>query len=85
MKQNNLNPLSILLPAAQAPFFISAFLAIRGMSKFPVESFTTGGALWFTDLTLADPYYILPVLATGSILVMVYVSLRIKQLKKFFL
>ena len=27
-----------------------------------VESFQTGGAYWFTDLTTADPTYILPAL-----------------------
>jgi YidC/Oxa1 family membrane protein insertase len=43
------------------------------MCNLPVESFTTGGALWFTDLTIADPTYILPILSTTSILIMIHV------------
>lgn len=52
---------------------ISTFLAIRGMAKLPVDSLSTGGALWFTDLTMADPFYVLPVLATASILTIIRV------------
>lgn len=33
-----------------------------------VPSLTEGGALWFTDLTSADPYYLLPALAGLSFL-----------------
>ena len=28
-----------------------------------VPSFKEGGALWFTDLTTSDPYFILPVMS----------------------
>jgi len=28
-----------------------------------VPSFKEGGALWFTDLTTPDPYFILPVMS----------------------
>lgn len=31
--------------------------------SFSIESFKTGGILWFTDLTAQDPYFILPILA----------------------
>jgi YidC/Oxa1 family membrane protein insertase len=43
------------------PFFISFFLGIRGLANYPLESMMYGGALWFPDLTVCDPYYILPV------------------------
>ena len=43
------------------PFFISFFLAVRGLANYPLESMMYGGTLWFPDLTVADPYYILPV------------------------
>ena len=32
---------------------------------------TVGGALWFTDLTVADPYYLLPIAASGIFLLTV--------------
>ncbi|XP_060606677.1 mitochondrial inner membrane protein OXA1L-like [Ruditapes philippinarum] len=40
------------------------------MSNLPVESMKTGGMLWFTDLTVPDPTYILPACAALSVLAM---------------
>ncbi len=57
------------------PFVISTFIGIKGMCNLPVESLMTSGMLWFPDLTAADPYFILPVLASGSILAIVAVSI----------
>ncbi|ETE62324.1 Mitochondrial inner membrane protein OXA1L, partial [Ophiophagus hannah] len=51
-------------PWSQAPIFISFFFALRKMAECPVPSMQTGGLWWFTDLTAADPYYILPVMAS---------------------
>ncbi|XP_077982453.1 mitochondrial inner membrane protein OXA1L-like [Glandiceps talaboti] len=69
MKRNNVNPLkSFLIPLAQAPIFISFFIGLRRMATLPVESMKTGGLYWFTDLTVADPYYILPVVASLTML-----------------
>lgn len=66
-KKNDVNPLrGFLVPLAQAPIFISFFVALRKMSYLPVPSLQTGGALWFPDLTVADPYYILPLAVTGT-------------------
>ena len=40
---------------------------------FPVFSslfsMTTGGLAWFTDLTVADPYYVLPVIMATSLFI----------------
>ena len=33
------------------------------MAAAPIESMKIGGMLWFTDLTLPDPYYLLPIAA----------------------
>lgn len=68
MKEKNVNPLkSMIIPFAQAPVFISFFFALRGMANLPVESFKTGGMLWFTDLTVPDPFYILPLITSVSL------------------
>ena len=72
MKMNGIGVGSMLFPMIQLPFVISTFIAIRKMCKLPVESMETGGALWFTDLTIADPYFILPTIASASILAIVY-------------
>ena len=49
--------------------FSSMFFGLRGMAYLPVESLTTGGALWFTDLTAIDPYIILPLMTAGSLFI----------------
>jgi len=67
--KNNCHPIKALLsPMIQLPLFISFFFALRGMSYLPIESMKTGGLFWFTDLTLQDPYFILPVLASATML-----------------
>ncbi|XP_062239681.1 mitochondrial inner membrane protein OXA1L isoform X1 [Platichthys flesus] len=66
-KKHDVNPLrGLLVPLVQAPIFVSFFIALRKMAYLPVPSMQTGGMLWFTDLTAADPFYILPVVVTGT-------------------
>ncbi|KAM4612046.1 mitochondrial inner membrane protein OXA1L [Polymixia lowei] len=66
-KAHDVNPLrGFLVPLVQAPVFISFFIALRKMAYLPVPSLQTGGTLWFTDLTAADPFYILPLAVTGT-------------------
>ncbi|XP_036374816.1 mitochondrial inner membrane protein OXA1L-like [Megalops cyprinoides] len=66
-KKHDVNPLrGFLVPLVQAPVFISFFIALRKMSYLPVPSMQSGGLWWFTDLTAADPYYILPLAVTGT-------------------
>lgn len=53
-----------LMPLIQIPLGFGTFRLVRGMGYLPVPGFENGGALWFNDLTMADPYLILPI-ATG--------------------
>merc|ERR1719411_1022939 len=53
--------------AMQLPIFMSMFLALRGMAKLPVLSMKTGGLFWFSNLTLTDPFYLLPILTSSSL------------------
>ncbi|XP_033626887.1 mitochondrial inner membrane protein OXA1L-like [Asterias rubens] len=72
MKKHNVNPLKSFVGVLfQAPIFISFFIGLRRMASLPVESMTQGGMLWFTDLTTADPYFVLPVLASLSMLAVI--------------
>lgn len=50
----------IAIPFITVPFSYGMFRLMRGMAAIPVPSLENGGILWFTDLTIADPYYILP-------------------------
>lgn len=63
--KNDCNPLkSLMLPLLQAPVMISFYLALRDMANLPVPQFREGGIGWFTDLTVADPTYVLPVVSS---------------------
>ena len=65
----NANPLkSVATLIIQAPMFIGFFSALRGMAAAKVPSLVEGGAFWFPDLTIADPSYALPVLASCTFL-----------------
>ncbi|XP_077299841.1 mitochondrial inner membrane protein OXA1L-like [Arctopsyche grandis] len=65
MKERNIKPIrNALTPMVQFPFFISFFLGLRGMANYPVESMSHGGLFWFTDLTVPDQYYLLPIMTS---------------------
>lgn len=65
--EHGCNPMKMfLMPMLQMPIFVSFFMALRGMAQLPVHSMKTGGTLWFTDLTIPDPTFALPVLACAS-------------------
>jgi YidC/Oxa1 family membrane protein insertase len=55
---------SIAAPLVQAPIFIGMFFGMKKMPELFPDQLSTGGLWWFTDLTVPDPTYILP-LACG--------------------
>ena len=57
----------------QLPIFVSVYTGIREMAQLPVVSMQTGGLLWFTDLTIADPYFGLPLMTATTLLVTIEV------------
>ncbi|KAL0249935.1 hypothetical protein I308_103238 [Cryptococcus tetragattii IND107] len=61
MKEHNVNPLRpLMLPLIQMPIFLTFFSIVRGLANLPLPQLKEGGLGWVTDLTAADPYYILP-------------------------
>lgn len=69
MAQNGVNPIKMLfLALAPAPIFMTSFFALKNMASQPLASLTTEGLLWFTNLTVPDPYYLLPALSTCALL-----------------
>ncbi|XP_022190718.2 mitochondrial inner membrane protein OXA1L [Nilaparvata lugens] len=75
-REKKVNPLkNFVMPAIQMPVFISFFLALRGMANLPIDSLHTGGALWFVDLTVPDPLYLLPLATSLTLLATVEVGL----------
>lgn len=68
MKSKNLNPLkNMIVPLAQAPVFVSFFIGLRQMANAPVESLRDGGLFWFTDLTMPDQFFLLPLLTSATL------------------
>jgi len=69
------NPLkSLLLPVIQLPLFISFFFGLQKMPELFGSELSTGGMLWFTDLTVSDPYVALPVLSAMTFLATIEVT-----------
>jgi len=67
MTKNGINPIKNILPIlVQLPIFMSMFIGLRGMAKLPVPSMEEGGILWFENLCMYDPFYILPVIMASS-------------------
>lgn len=69
MLKNNINPLKTMAPIViQMPLFMTFFFALRRMAEeFP--SLETGGAAWFTDLSIADTTMGLPILSATTFLI----------------
>ncbi|GAP90925.1 putative mitochondrial export translocase Oxa1 [Rosellinia necatrix] len=57
---------------ALLPFSYGMFRLTRGMCDIPVPSLEYGGFGWVTDLTLHDPFYILPAISV----MLTYLSLK---------
>lgn len=50
---------------AQAWLGFSAFRLLRALGELPVPGMAHDGYLWFTNLTVGDPYYLLPLATSG--------------------
>ena len=62
------SPVTMFLPMIfQGMLGYGSFRLLRNMADLPVPGLDTGGLLWFSDLTIADPLYILPALTSGVV------------------
>ena len=67
-QESGVNPFGSCLPLlVQLPIFITMFYVIKDFG-YTHPDFTSGGILWFKDLSAQDPYYILPILSTVTML-----------------
>ena len=66
MAKHQCNPFgAVLMPFLQMPVFMTMFFALRQMGDY-FPSMANGGTMWFTDLTVADSTYALPIASTAS-------------------
>ena len=67
-QERQINPFGSCFPLlVQMPIFITMFYVIRSFGTTH-ESFTSGGLLWFQNLSVHDPYYVLPVISAVTML-----------------
>ena len=73
--ERKVNPVGGCLPAlVQLPIFLVLYYTIKEFET--LESFRTGGLLWFQDLTVADHFHILPVLYVATMMAAQEISAR---------
>ena len=74
-QERKVNPLGGCLPVfIQLPIFIVLYYTIRHFDT--LESFRTGGLLWFTDLTQPDHLFILPALYVLTMMASQEITIR---------
>jgi YidC/Oxa1 family membrane protein insertase len=67
MQQHNVKFMSLRTMIPPGIVLMSFFFGLREMAEKGLPSLKTGGTLWFTDLTVPDPYYALPAIG-GALL-----------------
>lgn len=70
MQKAGIAPMRVLVgPMVQFPVFISFFVSIRRLASED-PTMANEGLAWFSDLSISDPYYVLPVLCGATLLAM---------------
>lgn len=64
-----------IVPMLQIPLSFGSFRIVEGMSRLPVPGLASESFGWIHDLTVADPFYILPLVASGAL----YMSLKVRS------
>ena len=75
-QKHDCNPVKMMfMPFIQIPIFITFFITLRRMTALPVPGMSSEGIFWFENLTVPDPYYALPVLASLSFMTIMQVRI----------
>uniref|UniRef100_A0A915K512 Mitochondrial inner membrane protein OXA1L n=1 Tax=Romanomermis culicivorax TaxID=13658 RepID=A0A915K512_ROMCU len=59
------NQFTLLKMIPMSIYFTSFYFALKSMAAANLPSMKAGGLLWFSDLTVPDPTFLLPVLCAG--------------------
>ncbi|CEF66161.1 Mitochondrial inner membrane protein OXA1L [Strongyloides ratti] len=66
--EKNISPLTQLgISFSNGAIFLSQYFAIKEFTNVDYPGFDVGGTLWFNNLSLPDPYYILPLITSLTI------------------
>ena len=72
-REHGIKPWKSFVPFLQIPFGIGCFRVVRGMSELPVPGLAAESVAWLQDLTVADPFYILPAVSS----IAMYLSMKV--------
>lgn len=72
--QHGVKASKMFYPMLQLPLAYGMFKLTSGMAKLPVPGLESAGVLWFTDLTVPDPMYILPCVGAFTMYLSIKVS-----------
>lgn len=70
---NGVDTKKAFIPFIQLPLGFGCYRLIKGMAGLPVPGLAAESVGWLQDLTVADPYFILPALGAG----MMYLTLKV--------
>jgi len=65
---------AFIAPLVQMPIFIGMFFGLKKMPTIFPDTLSTGGMFWFTDLTVPDPTYILPIASAGTFFALIEIG-----------
>ncbi|RPD60686.1 hypothetical protein L226DRAFT_505197 [Lentinus tigrinus ALCF2SS1-7] len=65
-----------LAPFIQLPVTLGMFFGVKKLCDLPLEQLQHSGFAWISDLTVADPTWALPIIATVMMNVQISVSMR---------
>ena len=69
------NPFQTMIgPIIQIPLFIGMFFGLKKVSNYFPEELKVGGMFWFVDLSVPDPYYVLPLMSSATFLILVEIG-----------
>jgi YidC/Oxa1 family membrane protein insertase len=59
----------LFFPLTQIPVFYGFYKNLQGMAEIPVPGLADGGIGWFTDLSVGDPFYLLPAMTSAALFI----------------
>ncbi|KAL1854087.1 hypothetical protein Plec18167_000003 [Paecilomyces lecythidis] len=75
---HGVKPWKAFVPMLQIPIGYGCFRVVRGMAALPVPALALEQVGWLKDLTVSDPYFILP-LVTAGCMFLTFRSRRVQQ------
>lgn len=77
-EQHDVRVIQRLVPTLiQSPAFLCLFFTLKNLAGYyKLPALATGGALWFTNLTVPDPFFILPAMTSLSMFLLLEYGLE---------